>query len=158
MEEEVPWFGGCFLQQELGLLQIHSKVNADVYQNLLRQHSVPSLRSSPNQPAIFSRTLSHCFLSHSKTGNAVPWTWKHWNNEMARLKISGKSLVAKLWLRNSLQSPNCGKSGRRLDQDHTSTVWETSDVLWPQMLKSFKARALHFLLIFDYSNRQKLYL
>ncbi len=33
------------------LIQIQGRVNVDVYQSLLQQHAVPSLRSSPNQPA-----------------------------------------------------------------------------------------------------------
>ncbi len=35
------------------LIQLHGRVHANVYQNLLQQHAVPSLKASPNQPAIF---------------------------------------------------------------------------------------------------------
>ncbi len=57
----MSWFGECFLQQELGLfIQLHGRVNANVYQNLLRQHVVPPLRSSTNQPAIFMLDNAPC--------------------------------------------------------------------------------------------------
>ncbi len=36
-------------------IQPHGRVNANVYQNLLQQHAVPSLQASPNQPAIFAQ-------------------------------------------------------------------------------------------------------
>ncbi len=35
------------------LIQIHGRVNANIYQNLLQQHTVPSLQASPNLPAIY---------------------------------------------------------------------------------------------------------
>ncbi len=38
----------------------HGRVNANVCQNLLRQHVVPSLCSLPNQPAIFMQDNSPC--------------------------------------------------------------------------------------------------
>ncbi len=51
VEEEVSWFGDVF---GVGpFIQLHGRVNGNVYQNLLQQHAVPSLQASPNQPAIF---------------------------------------------------------------------------------------------------------
>ncbi len=35
-------------------------MNANVNQNLLRQHAVPTLRLSPNQPAIFMQDNASC--------------------------------------------------------------------------------------------------
>ena len=42
------------------LIQLHGRVNASVYQNLLQQHVVPSLRSSLNQPASFMQDNAPC--------------------------------------------------------------------------------------------------
>ncbi len=48
------------------------------------------------------------------------------------------------------------ETGRKVDQDHTSTVWETSDVLRPQMCWSHsKQGPVHFLLISDSCNPPK---
>ncbi len=45
------------------------------------------------------------------------------------------------------------ETGRRVDQDHTRAVWETSDVLQPQMCWSHsKHWPVHFLLISDCCN------
>lgn len=44
------------LLQELGLIQLHGRGNANVYQNLLK-HVMPSLRTSTNQPAVFTGTI-----------------------------------------------------------------------------------------------------
>ena len=45
---------GMFSAAGVGpLVQLHGRVNANVYVNLLRQYAVPSLQLSPNQPAIF---------------------------------------------------------------------------------------------------------
>lgn len=41
------------------LIQLHERVNANVYQNLL-QHAIPSLRTSANQPAIFMQDNAPC--------------------------------------------------------------------------------------------------
>ncbi len=54
---------GMFSAAEVGsLIQMHGRVNTNVYQNLLQQHAVPSLQASPNQPAIFMKdnAPSHC--------------------------------------------------------------------------------------------------
>ncbi len=51
------------------LIQIHGRVNANVYQNLLQQHTVPSLQGSPNQLEMFIKDDSP---SHRKMGKAVP--------------------------------------------------------------------------------------
>ena len=52
---------GMFSAAGVGpLIQLHGRVNANVYQNLLRQHVVPPLRSSPNQPAIFMQDNAPC--------------------------------------------------------------------------------------------------
>ncbi len=61
---------GMFSAAEVGpLIQIHGRVNANVYQNLLQQHTVPSLQGSPNQLEIF---IQDNYPSHSKMGKAVP--------------------------------------------------------------------------------------
>lgn len=39
-------FGGCFLWQELLVIQLHDKVKAHYNQNLLQQHAAPSLTIS----------------------------------------------------------------------------------------------------------------
>ncbi len=45
---------GMFSAAGVGpLIQIHGRVNANVYQNLLKQHAVLFLQAPPNQPAIF---------------------------------------------------------------------------------------------------------
>ncbi len=62
---------GMFSAAGVGpLIQIHGRCLSDVYQNLLRQHAVPTLRSSPYQPAISMQ--DNAALSHSKMGKAVP--------------------------------------------------------------------------------------
>ncbi len=70
--EESVMLWGMFSAAVFGsLIQSHSRVNANIYQNLLQQHAVCSLHASPNQPAIFmqDRAPSHC-----KTDKAVPWS------------------------------------------------------------------------------------
>lgn len=42
------------------LIQLHGRMNANVYQNLLRQHAIPSLHLSANQPAIFMQDNAPC--------------------------------------------------------------------------------------------------
>lgn len=37
------------------LLQLHGRENANVYQNLLKQHVVPSHQATSNQPAVFTQ-------------------------------------------------------------------------------------------------------
>ncbi len=52
---------GMFFAAGVGpLIQIHGRVNANIYLNLLQQHAVPSLCSSPNQPAIFIQDNCTC--------------------------------------------------------------------------------------------------
>lgn len=52
---------GMFSAAGVGpLVQLHGRVNANVYQNLLQQHMVPYLRSSPNQPAVFMQDNAPC--------------------------------------------------------------------------------------------------
>ncbi len=70
--EESVMLWGMFSAAVVGsLIQSHSRVNANIYQNLLQPHAVCSLQASPNQPAIFmqDRAPSHC-----KTDKAVPWS------------------------------------------------------------------------------------
>ncbi len=51
---------GMFSAAGVGpLIQIHGRVNANDYQNLLQQHTVPSLQASPNQPAMFKTIPRH---------------------------------------------------------------------------------------------------
>ncbi len=160
VEEEVSWFGGCFLQQELGILYI--SYMAEWMQTFIRT-SLDSMRfppcSSPNQPAIF---MQDNVPSDCKTGKAVPRSWKHWNNEKASPESWSKPdwksleniLVTKLWLRNPLQSPNCGRDWRTSGpRSHQSSVRDWCPVA-ADVLKSFKARACT-LLIFDCCNLQK---
>ncbi len=67
VEKEVSWFGGCFMQQELGLIQIHEWMQHNdtewmqIYQNLLRQHTVPSLHSS----MFFVQGVNYRFKPHN---------------------------------------------------------------------------------------------
>lgn len=42
------------------LTQLHDRVNANVYQYLVQQHMIPSLHSSPNQPAVFMQDNAPC--------------------------------------------------------------------------------------------------
>lgn len=52
---------GMFSAAGVGpLIQLDGRVNANVYQNLLQQHMVPSLCSSPNQPAVFMQDNAPC--------------------------------------------------------------------------------------------------
>lgn len=52
---------GMFSAAGVGpLKQLHGRVNANVYLNLLKQHMVPSLRSSPIQPAVFMQDNAPC--------------------------------------------------------------------------------------------------
>jgi len=52
---------GMFSATGVGpIIQLHGRVNANVYQNLLRQHAVPFLQASPNQPAIFMQDNAPC--------------------------------------------------------------------------------------------------
>ncbi len=52
---------GMFSSAGVGpLIQLHGRVNANIYQNLIQQHAVLSLRSSANQSAIFMRDNGTC--------------------------------------------------------------------------------------------------
>lgn len=62
---------GMFSAAGVGpLIQLHGRGNA--YQNLLQQDVVPSLRLSPNQPAIFMQDNSPCHTVKQVTGKVVP--------------------------------------------------------------------------------------
>lgn len=73
------WIHGLrhvFLQHELGLLYMAEWMQ--MFQNLLQQHMVPSLHSSPR--SVHAEQHS---MSHSKTGKEDPWNWKNWTKDMA---------------------------------------------------------------------------
>lgn len=82
-----------------------------------------------------------CPLSHSKTGKAVSWSWKHCNNEMTSPESWSKP--NRKPLENPLQQSygqethfshwTMEETGRRVEKNHTRAVQETSDVLWLQM-------------------------
>ncbi len=124
VKEEVSWFGECFLQEAFSLLYS--------YMAECKCWSEPPLATCSSFPAYIAQSAcnSHCrtiLPSHSKMGKAVPWSWKHWSNEMAWLESSSKpdwkSLVTKLWLRNTLHSLNCGRKWKKSGpRSHQSSV------------------------------------
>ncbi len=63
-------FWGIFSSAGFGpLIQLHGRVNANVYLNLLKQHAVPSLQASPGQPTIYMQDSAPITL---QTGKAIP--------------------------------------------------------------------------------------
>ncbi len=140
--------GRCFLQQ----------VNANVYQNLLQQHAVPSLRACSISLQFHARKYScHTakwvkqFLEAKNTEIMI------WPAQSLDLNPIEKSLENSWWQSYGYEThyshQTMEETGRRVDQDHTRAVWETSDVLQPQMCWSHsKHWPVHFLLISDCCN------
>lgn len=96
---------GMFSTAGVGpLIQLHGRVNANVYQNFLRQHAVLILRSSPNQPAIFMQDNAPCHTTKwvkqfLETENIEIMKWaaqSHDVNPIENLwKILGDKVMAK---------------------------------------------------------------
>ncbi|KAI5086608.1 hypothetical protein C0J45_23324, partial [Silurus meridionalis] len=72
---------GMFSAAGVGpFIELHGRVNANVYQNLLQQHMVPSLSLSPNQPAVFMQDNAPCHTAKQvkqflETENIEIMTW-----------------------------------------------------------------------------------
>lgn len=150
LEEQAPWFGGCFIQQPL--IQLHGKVNANVYKNLFWQHMVHSLQAFPNHPTIFmqdkapchtAKQVKHfCEVRNIEIMKCQP-TVLIWNHSRI---FSGSSET--YWSYQTLEEME-----RRVEQDQTRATWATGDVLWVQMCCSNEG-PLHFLIIFESYNHQ----
>ncbi|XP_016341684.1 zinc finger protein GLIS3-like isoform X3 [Sinocyclocheilus anshuiensis] len=90
---------GMFSAAGLGpLLQLHGRVNANVYQNLLEQHAVPSIQASPKQEPVAEFHLCNKKLLHKEelfqylctdTGAAKEQT-QHLNLHNTRTEVSEK--------------------------------------------------------------------
>ncbi len=90
-------------------------MNAKVYQNLLQQHAVPSLRSSPNQLAIFMQDNALCHTAKRvkqflEAENIEIMKWpaqspdltpieNHWKNLGNKVMAKKPTIVTELWKR-----------------------------------------------------------
>ncbi len=142
-------FGGCSLQREFGLLYS--------YMAECKCWSEPPLATCGSFPAYIAQSACN-FHAGQYSHHTAKWVKQFLEAENIEvMKWPGRcphlNLIENLWkilgdsygLKKTLQSPNCG---RRVEQDHTRAVWETSDVLWPHMCWSHsKQGSLHFLLI-----------
>ncbi|KAI5085750.1 hypothetical protein C0J45_24213, partial [Silurus meridionalis] len=86
------------------LIQLLGRVNANIYQNLLQQHMVPSLRSSPSQPAVFMQDNAPCHTAKQvkhflKPENIEIMTWSAQSPDLNPVenlwKILGDKVMAK---------------------------------------------------------------
>lgn len=62
--------------------------NTATWQSECKCLSEPSSTTYDSSPALLAQSANHFHagqgpLSRSKMGKAVPWSWKHWNNEIA---------------------------------------------------------------------------
>ncbi len=159
VEGEVSWLGGClqfqFLQQELGLLYSYMayRVNANVYQNLLQQHAVPSLQASPNQPAIF--------MQDSAPRHTAKWIKQFLEAENIEImkwpaQSPDLNLIENLW-------KIIGDKVMAKKPTTVTKLWKRLEEKWTRMQReklvmsccADEPKSLHFLLIFDCCNLQK---
>lgn len=92
------------------LIQLHGGVNAKSYQIFVRQHVIPSLQASHNQPAIFMQ------------GNVPCYTAKQVN-----LLLEAENIEIMKW---SNQSCDLKPIKRTVEEEWIKIKSETSDILW----------------------------